>query len=653
MEEFSCTLFATVKHLEAMMALDSEQLSAALESYKLMNSSRKGPYRSVQVVSVFIFILFYQTRKVQREKLDFGNNGHQSAPIELALVATFMCITPLVKRCLKSQQRGHCPLLPAVLVFMEWLVGAFESVEAYSADEMVMIAISYFFDALADFLNRLALSEEEISLDNSALWEDHELRGFEPIGSAHASLDFETDQEWTDNLSSMDQRRHRIFHAGMKLAKSSSDSRQWMLYDRVEKKFRSPWLMEILGQGKVAGASTSSLQVKEPRRRTVRFQEKDSPRETQFQHARNGQSAAMEEEEVIVFKPITRHNSAPLSKYIDINNQISADGMKEQTDECLRRATSMFTEQNQAQIDGSSSHTDGANAKLRKPFKHQEPFSKDSVSCPAGPPSLSAWVFDGESSNIEPQKGIHDLNRRELSPIPELAAQSFTNLSINETMAPIIDSAPLSKATSNLPPTYDAPVPSAPLVPDDAVWFRGNSSAFQREPDGILGAPPVPGYSNNVSATRGGPLDFSPVLPGLVPGYPPLLGMSSSEWLYHYRNNYKLEQTTSPPIWPVHLMNGAGPLSNLHTNDISRFDLFHPWGNNLVSTPALFMENNQLLYPGSSFVYAADEQRRENLLLGYQRQSPEQQPLLQYLKEKEWQLQHEPQLRGTSAFMGN
>lgn len=661
-----------------MMALDDVQLTAALESYSQMDSTTRGPYRAIQLVSVFIFILFNETTNVQREKLNLTKNEQQqSAPTELALVATFICMGRLLGRCLKGKQREQCPLLPAVLVFMEWLVDAYERVEVFSADEKVMIAMSYFFHAVANFLNHLDPCEE-IAFGNSALWEDHELRGFEPIGHAHSSLDFTTDNEWTVNITSMNQRRHRIFCVGAELLNRSSDNRQWIYYDEREKMFKSTGWMEISGKGNVARGSSTSLQVKELQEeesRAVECQEKNSSLEIQLQHPRNGQSIALEEEEVIVFKPITRYNSEPLSKYFGTIDDISADGLKEQNlpaEECLRRATSMFTGENQIHTDGPSFLSDGTS--YSKQFKQQEqPWFKDSVTCPtpAGPPSLSAWVFDREGSNLEPEKGILDFDKRELSPIPELSAEGLTGLSISETRGPLIDSLPISAtSSSNLPPAYVSPAPSAPLLPDDAIWFRGNnSSAFQdqdyrstvgtREPDGILGAPPVSGYQNpNVSAARA-PLDFSPVLPGLVHGYPPLLGMSSSEWLYHYRNNHKLEQSDSH-TWPIHL-NGPGPapghLSTLHTNDISRYELFNPWGHNLVSSPTLYAESPQL-HPGSSLVYGTD-------LSGYQRSSspyvcgagtetrPEQPSLLQYLKQKEWYLQREPQLRGASAFMGN
>ncbi|KAL3522292.1 hypothetical protein ACH5RR_015126 [Cinchona calisaya] len=661
LEEFQCTLSCTVKYLEALVLLDDEQLKAALESYELMDSSRSGPYRALQLVFILIFILHSLTESTQIEKLNENDKEQQRVLTQLALVSTFICNGRLLERCLKSNQLEKCPVLPAVLVFVEWLVGTLDTAEAYAGDERVKRAMSYFFSALANLLNRLNFSESKTALDKAALWEDHELRGLEPMAHAHVSLDFvSTNGEWMENFNS--KRSRRIFHAGMRLVNRSNNTQLWIFYDKKAMKFEAVESIENLVQGK-ALASNLSLEgeAQEQNCRNVKVHEKDSPGETHHQASQDSLPVPTEEEEVILFKPIERYNSAPLYKYITKKDQISAEGLNEPSisgEECLRRATSMNIGKNQSRSDRSSF----------PPFKQQEPLLKESATYPAGPPSLNAWVFDRDNTNYEPEKGIKNFNKHELSPIKEMAIESLTCLSLDETKDCLGGSGRASATTYNAPPTYVAPVPSAPLLPDDAIWLNGNSpSLFEyrsavgsREADGILGAPPVSGYSNG-SAPHG-TLDFNPILPGLVHGYPPLLGMSSSEWLYHYRNSHKLDQNNTL-LWPVNL-NGPGPLSSFHTNDISRFDLFNQWGNPLASTPAFYMESPQL-HPGSPLVYGAGagagEPQKDNLL-GYQRPSPfvygavtdtrpEQQPLLQYLKDKEWQL-HSPQLRG-SAFMGN
>ncbi|KAL2524200.1 Protein SMG7L [Abeliophyllum distichum] len=348
------------------------------------------------------------------------------------------------------------------------------------------------------------------------------------------------------------------------------------------------------------------------------------PEQSQGRPGQNSQPTTTDEEEVILFNPLTRHNSVPLYVSDASSNLNSLDRTNVQTtlpDEWLRRSTSLSIGQSLAQSET---------------FRQREPPLKESATHPAGPPSLSAWVLSRESSYIEREKGQKDLRKQELSPIEETT--SFTNLSINETKDSKVVRGHVSPITHNSPP-YVAPLPSAPLIPDDAVWFTGNSSSLPKyrspvgnEADGILGAAPNTGYTTR-SAVQ--PFD----------GYPPLFGMSSSEWLYHYRNSHNMEHANNH-ISPAHF--NAPTLGSFYTNDVSRFDFYDQWGNPLAPNPMIYMGNAQL-HAGSRNFYGSDEQRRDMLSLGYQKSLPyvcgvgtdlrsEQPPLLQYLKEREWQL---------------
>nr|GMC83883.1 protein SMG7L [Ipomoea batatas] len=630
LEDFSHTLASTVRQLEALMALGDEELKAALESYQHMDPSRSGPYRALQLVTIFIYIIHSLTESGEGEVMKAENKG--SDLTKLALAAIFICTGRLIERCLKGSHPEVCPLLPAVLVFAEWLVNTLERAEAYAADERVRSSMSYFFGAFSDLLNRLELSDNEIARDYTALWEDYELRGFDPLAHAHLTLDFTSHQECVDNFSSMSTcRSWRIFLAAKKLSGRSRDSNKWIVYDEFGKKFytvKSPCPDQV----------NSSIQ----------------PQELQ--------------EEVILFKPIMRHNSAPIYTSTPGSDQFSVEGVKEVTttlsDESLRRSTSLITGQNLTGLDPLSFYPDTANSRYTKPFKPQEPTLRDSAAYPAGPPSLNAWVLDSGSSRKE--RAVRGLNMHKLSPIEELASQSFNNLSINETKDPITSSSHVSVATHDNPP-YVTPVPSAPLLPEDASWFKGNSLGFPefkspsatKEGNGILGAPPVSGYSSRL--TTRGPFDFVAGPPGFVDGYPPQIGMSSSEWLYHYRNTQNVERVNNNNhLWPSH-QNAPTTLGNLSTTNVARFDFLDQWGNRLVSSPMVYLESPQLL--PSPLMYSVDEQRRDKPLLSYQRPSPysfgtamelkPEQPILpHYLKDSEWQVQPESQYRAPS-FMGN
>ncbi|XP_019162852.1 PREDICTED: protein SMG7L-like [Ipomoea nil] len=625
LEDFSHTLASTVRQLEALLALGDEELKAALDSYQHMEPSRSGPYRALQLVTVFIYIIHSLTESGEGEVMKAENK--ESDLTKLALAAIFICTGRLIERCLKGSHPEVCPLLPAVLVFAEWLVNTLERAEAYAADERVRSSMSYFFGAFSDLLNRLELSDNGISLDYTALWEDYELRGFDPLAHAHMTLDFTSHRECVDNFSSMSTcRSWRIFLAAKKLSGRSRDSNKWIMYDELEKKFY-----------------------------TVKSRCPDKVKEDV--------AVTAEEEEVILFKPIMRHNSEPIYTSTPGSDQFSVEGLKEVTtlsDESLRRSTSLITGQNLTGVDPLSFYPDTANFRYTKPFKPQEPTLRDSAAYPAGPPSLNAWVLDSGSSRKE--RGVRGFNKHELSPIEELASQSFNNLSINETKDPITSSSHVSDTP------YVTPVPSAPLLPEDASWFKGNSLGFPefkspsatKEGNGILGAPPVSVYSNRL--TTRGPFDFVAGPPGFVDGYPPQIGMSSSEWLYHYRNTQNVERVNNNNhLWPSHV-NAPTTLGNLSTTNVARFDFLDQWGNRLVSSPMVYLESPQLL--PSPLMYSVDEQRRDKPLLSFQRSSPysfgagmelkpPEQPILpHYLKDSEWQVQPESQYRAPS-FMGN
>lgn len=613
------------------MALGDEELRAALESYQSMDPSREGPYRTLQLVTIFIFIIHCLTESDEGE-VQKEDNKPESSLTTLALTATFICTGRIVERCMSGGSLQECMLLPTVLVFAEWLVNTLERAEAHVADERVTSAMSYFFGAFADLLNQLNLSNEEVASDNTALWEDHELKGFDPMARAHMKLDFTGHRECIDNFCSRNSSRsRRIFLVGTKLAGRSGDLvHNWIMYDNLGKRF-STVVSKFPDQGKENVAHQPQELIQQNAGST------NEHREGQNHSSFNSQSIAAEEEEVILFKPITRHNSAPASTSRPSSDRVSAEGVKEgaTADESLRRASSLFVGQNQAQTDTFSFHPDITTSRFSSPLKSQEPVLKDSPAYPAGPPSFKAWVIDNESLS----QGF--------------APESFSALSINETKDPIAGSSHVSAAIHDASSPYVSPAPSAPFLPEDASWFKGN-----KEGDGILGASPMSGYTN-WHATRT-PFNFIRGAPSFLDVYSPLQGMSSSEWLYHYRNRQSFDRANNH-MWPSHF-NPPTTYGNLNATNLARYDLLDQWGNPLVSSPAaLYLESPQML--PSPLIPGADEHRRDKSLFGYQRSSPyvcgtgmelrsEQPPLLHYLKERELQLQPEYQFRGPS-FMGN
>ncbi|GJZ31798.1 protein SMG7L isoform X1 [Tanacetum coccineum] len=542
-EDLPHTFASTMKELEALLALNDKELNSSLEPYEPFDTSRKGPYRAIQAVTILIFVIHNLIKTPKLEELKGQRDEQHSACSIWAWTCTYTFLGHLIQRCLSfssNNQENSCSLLPAVLVFMEWYVSVLDYAETYGKDEKVNNAKYYFYGALVDLLSGFSVKEHEMvnSASQTALWEDHELRGFEPVFQSDDLLGFSTHSANKRNFEAGNSIRiNRIFHASVKIAvwfKGLSESP--IFYDQSARKFT---------------------------------------KKTNLQIAEKPSAIEEEEEEVILFKPLTRYNSEPIDH-------------TETSEEGVRRSSSLVSTEN-------GSH---------------------------GPPSLSGWVLNKESLNLEREKGSRNPNKRELSPILEIPTSSLANMSIAE--------------TTNAQP-YIAPIPSAPLLPEDPVWLRGNLS---KEEHSILGAPPVRRLPNFSLPQE--PLDLAYGVPGFVDALrPPVFGLSSSEWLYRYNNNLSLELPSSNQHRPVLGNNLAGNLGNYQGYDGGpRYDLIDKWGNPLLTNRMVFFENpNQREKP--SFGY----QRPNIVAAGSGELGAEQPQLLQHLKEREWQLQSEAPFR--------
>ncbi|KAK8485119.1 hypothetical protein V6N11_073338 [Hibiscus sabdariffa] len=703
-EDFPCAFASTLRVFDVMMALDDTKLTAMLESYQLMDLARTGPFRALQAVSVFIFVFH-----------NLINNPEMQGVFE----GKILCL--------------HVPVLPAVLVFVEWLVSMLDEVEAHKVDEKTKSSVSYFFAAFIELLKQFDVSVEIVSDVRTALWEDCELRGFAPLAQLHVSLDFSTNRDQLDSYKSGTECRiKRIINAGMKIASRSNGSYKWITDDSLEQKLYSKDenIIPQRQESEKVEPANSDVNLKglhqhlHEARKECEVQQIAS--ENQSSHLADGKSIATEEEEVILLKPLTRYNSAPLyGKTRNEKDPASPNEMEEtvSSDECLRRATSLLIAQNQTNDYASELHSDISNFGRSKPSKHHEPFVKDTTAflfseapISAGPPSLSSWVLNqGGLSSTE--KGRSDLSRSSLSPIAEVATSSLSDLSIRQTedsvsstpeasteyhylpeastnyhhspppnsedsvtssrleasanyhysppysKGSVISSRSESSTNYYSPPSYSAPVPSAPLLPDDAAWFNASRSSFPevrgsefiKKPENFHDASRMSGYPNWYPD---GQVNYGPGIPGFMDKYPPFSGMSSSEWLRRYRESRNLVRAYSH----AQPMNYYAPTNPVPTPCASRFGLFDQYGIPSIPNPTIYTES-PMLQQGFPRDYGIEEPRREKLFHGYQRSTPygcgtmsepraEPRPLLQYLKEKEWLLQQDPTLRNPT-FMGN
>ncbi|XP_010108172.2 protein SMG7L [Morus notabilis] len=661
LDEFPSAFTSVMRGLDALLALDDTELKASLESYQHMDSIKAGPFRALQVVSIFLYTLQSLINCPQIKHFEEMSDTQLILLRQLALTSLFIFMGRFVERCLKLKAGAlsSCPLLPAVLVFVEWLATMLNEAEKYGVDRRSSSAMSYFFESFVALLNRLGANNNEGNTSVSTpLWEDYELRGFAPVTRAHESLYFSSHWEHIDNFEEGTKSRcRRIRNAGLKIANRSNDSQKWIIYDQSGGNFRSvPINSNAAEFNENVESISSDLKTDASDQNFCEGVEEFEGPILEENPSVNGKSVTVEEEEVILFKPLTRYNSAPLCT--NSNEPTSPKEMEEQAappDDCLRRATSLLIAQNQAQGGTTFMQTDISNFRHNKPFKQQELVFKEATMLPpfpdtlisSGPPSLSAWVLERGGLINNKEKAASGIHKHILNPIEEMASESLCGLSITQNQDSSRSHDFLATHYSSSP--YSAPTPSAPLLPDDAAWFTGLQSRLQPS-EGINGTETLSNASQgnssypNWNATQG-PTDLYGLssIPGLAVNYTPQRRMTSSEWLRQYRENHAWP-------WPSYFYAPG----NIGNSD-----------NPLASNPTVHMESPPLYPPFSPDYAAADAQRREKLLYGYLRPSPfvcgavtdmrsEPQPLLQYLKEKERQLQFDPTtlMRGPT-YMGN
>ncbi|XP_022139980.1 protein SMG7L isoform X2 [Momordica charantia] len=668
LEEFTSTLSSMMRWLDELLSVDDSELSVSLESYKLLDSVRTGPFRAIQIVSVFIFMLqnlFIKTDLNDMQQLELTH---------LALAATFVVMGRLIERCLKATQLVSFPLLPAVLVFVEWLANVLDGVSKYGSDEKSRSSMSYFFGVFVNLLERLNVNtvDAESSLA-IPLWEDYELRGFTPLASAHEPLDFSSHWEHMDNYKFGGKHRaYRIIVAATKISNTANDSPKCIIHDKTRKVF---YIVEQneLADKKALESAKSNIVSPDPQVPTRDVGE-DIPDEVQDQNHLNKKFVTVEDEEVILFKPLMRYNSAPIS--IAGNGEISPKSVEDQTvssDECLRRATSLLIAQTQGQSDPFAFQTDITNVNSNKLSEQHDTMVKDTRehqmsegSISAGPPSLSAWVLNrgGFTLNPDREKGTNGFAKPGLQPIDELTPTFINGSRLGDTensaSSPSRES---GKSYQFPPPPYSAPTPSAPYLPDDAVWFNGTNagmseSKITRDIDqngtfsnAFRGSP-------NWPATHGTHA-YGPLTAGLPNIQPFTHRMTSSEWLRQYRENHNLERDSSQ-LMPAPY-NASGNLMNFQRNDASRNDYLYQTGSQLGYNQTMNMES-PLRHPAFPLAYGTNENQKNMIFHGYERPNlygcgatdlrSEQPPLLLYLKEKEWQLQKDAASR-TPTYMGN
>ncbi|CAH8388457.1 unnamed protein product [Eruca vesicaria subsp. sativa] len=590
-DEFGCTFASTMRALDEAFAADDRNLEAMLESYQVMDSARKGPYRILQLVAVFVFI-FHNLAEFNE-----SDNAKEDVKLtNLALTMVFIIMGRVVERCLETSPLDSCPLLPALLVFLDYLPFLLHKAEEEECrlEEKSEIAISYFFSKLVDFLNSLKVKGQNCSGKVMvALWEDHQLRSLAPLAPIYLLLDFSSHMDLRESFErGRELRLQRIVNSAIEItSKQKEGSQKWLLFDKQGTRFYT---------------TSGERQCKEEfshRNGDGSNRKRVTIGKVEIIPCGNERSVPAEEEEVILLKPLVRCQSAPISSSGIATKPISSDNTASgnqttSSDESLRRTSSLIVNHSSQDTNSESfSFTQG----LKNTVQHLE---ERSIS--ERPPSLSAWVVDKSKEKSKPNG---------LSPIDETGpVTSFDSLSVNS-------------RTERPASSYSPPTPSAPLLPEDASWFHNGVSM------------------NKADQTR----YMEP--PGFMKSYtnPPVVGISSSEWLRRYRESQNLR--------PAYSYQGQGTnnLRNFLANGYSKSSLLARYGT--PDDQSIISSENSMFYPQ---LYMEDHESRGQKFSNGQQSTKEAYgfsddpgPFLRYLREKELNENGQRLRKPSPAYMNN
>ncbi|RRT64250.1 hypothetical protein B296_00041970 [Ensete ventricosum] len=179
--------------------------------------------------------------------------------LQNAFTAAFEFAGYILKRCIELHDAASSYLLPAILVFIEWLACHPDEAASFDVEEKQAGARSIFWNQFVSLMNKLIQTglasatgdkdetcffnmsryDDEESGSRIALWEDFELRGFLPLVPAQFILDFSRMHAYMNDGGKKDKvsRVQRILAAGQSLMNIVSIDEQRIYFDPSVKKF--------------------------------------------------------------------------------------------------------------------------------------------------------------------------------------------------------------------------------------------------------------------------------------------------------------------------------------------------------------------------------------------------------------------------------
>ncbi|XP_064953919.1 nonsense-mediated mRNA decay factor SMG7-like isoform X2 [Musa acuminata AAA Group] len=208
-----------------------------------------------------VAIVIFSVHNVKRESENqsYAKILQHTVLLQNAFTAAFEFAGYITKRCTELHDAASSFLLPAILIFIEWLACHPDAAAGINVDEKQASARSFFWSQCVSLTNKLMLTgfasivgaDDETcffntskydvgeSGDHLALWEDFELRGFLPLVPAQVILDFSRKRVYGNDgfMEDKSSRVQRIIAALRALMNVVSIDQQRIYFDSNLKKF--------------------------------------------------------------------------------------------------------------------------------------------------------------------------------------------------------------------------------------------------------------------------------------------------------------------------------------------------------------------------------------------------------------------------------
>eukprot|EP00249_Psilotum_nudum_P023404 c28860_g2_i2 orf=182-3967(+) len=231
----------------------------SLDHLYMGGTSANAPALLLQLATILIFTVHNISLRPDAHQPTYAEILQRSSLLQHAFTAAFEYMGCLIQKCIDAKDVSVSPLLPAILIFMEWLACRPEMSMGTKVFKDETNARLPFWRKCVDFLNR-CLDDEvmeglkegskgDIGLASAntfrkdrggefALWEDHELCGFTPLAPAQLVLDYSKRPIMgLGNKRDREIRVQRLIAAGKAVASFLGKSVTGIIYDEEIQRF--------------------------------------------------------------------------------------------------------------------------------------------------------------------------------------------------------------------------------------------------------------------------------------------------------------------------------------------------------------------------------------------------------------------------------